>query len=338
MLSLEKSVCYPLFFTPLYKQAIWGGALLSTLGRDLPQYDIPIGESWEIVDRPDSQSYVSNGVFAGKTLRELIEEDPEGIVGRGHRADVPFPLLLKIIDADKDLSLQIHPNEESCKYLKGAEPKNEMWYVLDHRNGAEIMAGINEDVSEELFNSVIGQKAIKHFMKTYQSTKGNSFYIKAATMHAIGGGNLIYEIQQNSDTTYRVSDWGRQNLNGVSRELHLQEAQICLKNSQDSKPAKNVDTNSETSFKLNLESSLNVKNLVCSNYFKVDEFTLDGELSVNKPTESFETLFSIDNDLKIKCEGISYFLKRGSTCLIPARLKNYQIHSSTETSFIRARL
>ena len=142
----ELSKYYPLTFSHVYKSAFWGGNKISSFREDLDgDKEQLIGESWELVDREDGQSCVQNGPLEGVSLRNLIENDPEGIVGKGHKPDQSFPLLCKIIDARKDLSLQVHPNEKCCTYLKDAEPKTEMWYVLDHDENAEIMNGIKKN-------------------------------------------------------------------------------------------------------------------------------------------------------------------------------------------------
>ena len=329
---------YPLFFEPVYKPAIWGGELMKTLNRELPETETPTGESWEIVDRPDEQSAVVNGAFQGKTLRELIKLDPQGIVGKGHNSDEPFPLLLKIIDAEKDLSLQIHPDEESCKHLEGAEPKTEMWYVLDHVKDAKIMAGIQDGITEDMFRSKVNDPNVRELMKTYDSSKGQAFFIKATTMHAIGSGNLIYEIQQNSNTTYRVSDWGRVDKDGNPRQLHVKEAMTCMmhKNKENKHTPYSVSDckyipQSEDSF-------FQVRQLASCDLFKVEEFGLMGQLEACADEDSFHTLYAVNSDLNIEHKGRSYTLKRGQTCLIPAKAGEYHITADESSKIIRSRI
>lgn len=334
----SKSAYYPLFFKPLYKEALWGGKLMSTLGRDVPQSEMPIGESWEIVDRPDSQSCVTNGELEGKTLRELIELDPQGIVGQGHLAETPFPLLLKIIDADKDLSLQVHPDEECCKYIEGAEPKTEMWYVLDHKEEAQIMAGINDDVTEELFCSLINKPAIRHFMKSYSSSLGQSYFIKATTMHAIGGGNLIYEIQQNSNTTYRVSDWGRVGKDGKARDLHVEEAITCLRHRNTKTNPMPVNISDCTYLPLSAQSAFQIRNLASCNFFQVEEFRLNGQINFHTNKDSFQAFFAVNKDLKIVYQDNTFLLQKGQSCLLPAKIENFSIKADTDSIFIRSQI
>lgn len=328
---------YPLLFKPIYKEAIWGGDLISSIGRDVPSSEMPLGESWEIVDRHDSQSCVENGYLKGKTLRELISKDPEGIVGHGHLAEKPFPLLLKIIDADKDLSLQVHPDEECCKYLKNAEPKTEMWYVLDHKDNAQIMAGINDDVSEEMFCSLMNKPAIRHFMKSYESKRGSSFFIKATTMHAIGGGNLIYEIQQNSNTTYRVSDWGRTGRDGHPRELHVKEALTCLKHRNLENSPTPVNISDCTYIPLNSQNTFQIRNLASCNFFQVEEYRFNGQINFHTDQSSFQALFAVNKALEIEFQNKSFKIQKGQTCLIPANIEDFSIKAHTDSIFIRSR-
>ncbi|WDE99020.1 ROK family protein [Lentisphaera profundi] len=334
----HKQVYAPLFFEPVYKSAIWGGSLIESIGRQVPVSDVPTGESWEIVDRSDEQSCVSEGLYKGSTLRQLIENDPEGIVGLGHQKEDAFPLLLKIIDAEQDLSLQVHPDEESCKHLSDSEPKTEMWYVLDHQVDAQILAGIKDDVSQEEFRAKIEDPSVRELMHSYTSEKGSAFFIKATTMHAIGGGNLIYEIQQNSNTTYRVSDWGRLDKDGQSRELHVEQAMTCLeyKNPTDAIVPYEL---SDCSFEAQENDDFfQVRQLTTCQFFQVAEFKLKGLLNFNTENRCFHTLYAVDNDLKIIHSGCDFILNRGQSCLIPARAGDYQIESRENTTFIHSRL
>lgn len=206
-------------FEPIYQERVWGGRHFeSKLGRSLPEGKV-IGESWEIVDRPEAMSRTASG----QSLRELIAADPEGIMGPGWPADRPFPILVKWLDCREKLSLQVHPPAAVAPKLEG-EPKTENWYIADAEPGATIMAGLKRGVTREAFEAALKEDALEPLVHTIPSAAGDSIFIESGRLHAIGGGNLILEIQQNSDTTYRVYDWGRVGLDGKPRQLHIEES------------------------------------------------------------------------------------------------------------------
>ena len=208
-----------ILFSPIYQERVWGGRSLShKLNRTLPD-DGVIGESWEIVDRPEAQSTTS----AGQTIRELIAADPEGIMGAGWPADRPFPILVKWLDCQEKLSLQVHPPADIAPSLNG-EPKTECWYIADAEPHATLMAGLKNGVTREDFEAGLTNNNLEPLVHTMSVKAGESIFIPSGRIHAIGGGNLILEIQQNSDTTYRVYDWGRVGLDGSPRELHIEES------------------------------------------------------------------------------------------------------------------
>lgn len=206
-------------FRPLYQERIWGGRnLASKLGRKLPEGKV-IGESWEIVDRAEAMSVTTEG----SSLRELIEADPERIMGLGWAADQPFPILVKWLDCQKTLSLQVHPPKSAADDL-GGQPKTENWYIADAEPRASIIAGLKRGVTRKSFEAALNEDALESLVHTIPSHTGDSIFIQSGRLHAIGGGNLILEIQQNSDTTYRVYDWGRVGLDGKPRRLHIEES------------------------------------------------------------------------------------------------------------------
>ena len=208
-----------ILFTPIYQQRVWGGTNFeSKLGRKLPQGKV-IGESWEIVDRAEAQSITANG----QTIRQLIEAAPEAIMGAGWSAERPFPILVKWLDCQEKLSLQVHPPAAIAPSLNG-EPKTENWYIADADPHATLMAGLRKGVSREQFETCLKDETLEPLVHTIAVKAGESIFIPSGRIHAIGGGNLILEIQQNSDTTYRVYDWGRTGLDGQPRQLHIEES------------------------------------------------------------------------------------------------------------------
>lgn len=205
-----------ILFNPIYQERVWGGRSLSQkLNRTLPE-NLVIGESWEIVDRPEAQSTTC----AGKTIRELIASDPAGIMGAGWAAGRPFPILVKWLDCQDKLSLQVHPPADIAPSLNG-EPKTENWYIAEAEPHATLMAGLKNGVTREDFEQGLANNDLEPLVHTMSVKAGESIFIPSGRIHAIGGGNLILEIQQNSDTTYRVYDWGRVGLDGAPRQLHI---------------------------------------------------------------------------------------------------------------------
>ena len=212
----------PLLFKPIFQERIWGGRKLAELfGKDLPASK-RIGESWEIVDRPEAQSVVENGPLKGKTLHELWTQDREPIFGKVPDTD-RFPWLIKLLDAQETLSLQVHPTEEVAKVL-GGEPKTEFWYVAAADPNAELYVGLRASLTREEFRDAVKQGRVVDCVHTVRVKSGDAMFLPAGRFHAVGGGNVLVEIQQNSDTTYRVFDWNRVDDQSRPRQLHVDQA------------------------------------------------------------------------------------------------------------------
>ncbi len=213
----------PLLFEPVYMERVWGGRRLETVfGRSLPPGAI-IGESWELVDRPEAQSVVHNGPLRGKTLHELWSDHRTELFGTLLPDSARFPLLIKILDCQEVLSLQVHPPAFIAKAL-GGEPKTEMWYVVGAEAAAELFVGLKTGVKPDDFKQALDQGSASDCVHRLEVGKDDFMFIPSGRLHAIGRGNLIFEIQQNSDTTYRVFDWNRTGLDGKLRTLHLEES------------------------------------------------------------------------------------------------------------------
>ena len=212
-----------IIFHPLYQERVWGGRRLAqSLGRSLPD-DRLIGESWEIVDRPEAQSVIAAGALSGLTLRQAIESHASDLLGPAYPAHQPFPILVKWLDCRERLSLQVHPSAAVAAELKG-EPKTENWYVAEAASGAGLLAGLKRGVTRDRFESALSEHTLEPLIHRIRSCPGDSLFVPSGRIHAIDAGNLILEIQQNSDTTYRVYDWGRLGLNGKPRSLHIEES------------------------------------------------------------------------------------------------------------------
>ncbi|MFH1716952.1 MAG: type I phosphomannose isomerase catalytic subunit [Planctomycetota bacterium] len=214
---------YPLKFGAIYKQRIWGGQRLrEVFGRDLPEGD-KIGESWELADLPMDKSVITNGELAGRTIREAIEKYPKAITG-SRKFSPPFPLLIKILDAHDVLSVQVHPDPETCRRTGEGEPKTECWYIISAEPDAVIYKGLKKGVTKEQFAEAIAKGTVADTLVKVDVRPGQCHFLPAGTVHAIGPGLLIAEIQTPSDTTYRVFDWNRVDDAGNARQLHVEQA------------------------------------------------------------------------------------------------------------------
>ncbi len=325
---------YFLQFKPLYMQRIWGGNLLQkTLNRsDMPQLsenDDPIGESWEITDRADAQSVVTDGALAGFTLEELIKHYQQNLLGnlwQGGR----FPLLVKFIDAGQRLSLQVHPDENYCRQANdGSEPKTEMWYIADCESHGEILAGLTPRATRDLLIDTLASPQAADLLQRFPSQVGDSYFIQAGTVHAIGAGNLIFEIQQNSDTTYRISDWGRVDKNGKPRTLHLEQGIKAIGFANRISP-RIPAVIGETTFNRKF-------NLVDRHCFKVDCLRLVEKHPDNtgKLAGSFHLLSVMKGSIKISAENKpSVTLNFGESALIPAVTGNYMVEPQNSSATV----
>jgi mannose-6-phosphate isomerase len=215
-------------FRPIYKERIWGGRQLEErYGRSLPAPGVPFGEAWEIVDREDEQSIVDSGEYSGKSLHELWTSHREEIFGEGLPDSERFPILVKILDCADDLSIQVHPPAGIAEQL-GGEPKTEMWYIADCKPGAKLYVGLKQGADKFSFEKAIAGGTVADQVHAITPEKGRSIFIESGRLHAIGAGFLIHEIQQNSDTTYRVFDWNRNDSEGNPRQLHVAESLACI--------------------------------------------------------------------------------------------------------------
>jgi mannose-6-phosphate isomerase len=213
----------PLKFRPILKERIWGGRNLETLYHKPLPPDRPIGESWEISDRPGDASVIDGGPHSGKDLRWLMEEHGAELLGHKPRPGQRFPVLVKILDARETLSLQVHPPPAIAAQL-GGEPKSEFWYVAQAAPGSHLFAGLRSRVTRAEFETRIQDGTVADCFHRLPVRAGDALWLPSGRVHAIGAGNVIYEIQQNSDTTYRVFDWNRNGLDGRPREIHAAQS------------------------------------------------------------------------------------------------------------------
>ncbi len=214
----------PIVFEPLYMERVWGGRQLEAVFHKTLPAGTRIGESWEVVDREEAQSVVHAGILKGMTLHEIWERMREPVFGTRFDSESPrFPLLLKILDCQERLSVQVHPPAKVAPELNG-EPKTEMWYVVEARLDADLFAGFKPGVGRADFERALDTGDVADKLHRIEVKAGDAIFIPSGRVHAIGAGNLIIEIQQNSDTTYRVFDWNRTGLDGKPRQLHIEES------------------------------------------------------------------------------------------------------------------
>jgi mannose-6-phosphate isomerase len=216
----------PLVFEPIFMERVWGGRRLQSLyGKHLPAA-APIGESWEIVDRPEAQSVVHDGPLRGTTLHELWRDHRAEIFG--NVPDAPrFPLLIKLLDAQENLSLQVHPPAPIAKKL-GGESKTEFWYIANAAPDARLYAGVKKGTTRESFQKALEEGAVEDLIHAIATRTGDAIFLPSGRMHALGGGNVLVEIQENSDTTYRIYDWNRAKEGEAARQMHIAEAMQCV--------------------------------------------------------------------------------------------------------------
>lgn len=303
--TCELALDAPLYFKPLLMERIWGGRRLEIFGKTLPA-NAQIGESWEITDREDAQSVVQNGIFRGKSLHDLWVNHHQTVFGTSLESK-RFPVMIKLLDAKERLSVQVHPTPQQALLLNG-EPKTEMWYFVDTYGDGDIFAGLRKGVTVQEFTEALYSGSVAEKIHRLVVHPGEAFFIPSGRIHAIGAGNVIVEVQQNSDTTYRVFDWNRLGLNGQPRELHIEQSLQCI-NFKDYEPAvvRRLD-----------------ENVVTCEYFNVDEWEIDQtrDACLAGTCAIFVCLSG-----EVLCGGLTF--KPGEFFLVPAALKNRQISPLT---------
>ncbi len=264
----------PLTFNPILKERIWGGRRLAeTFGKPLPEC-VPIGESWEITDRPEGVSVVASGSFAGRDLRWLMAHHGHDLLGRATAPDERFPWLIKLLDCTDDLSLQVHPPAHKAATLRG-EPKTEMWYFADTRPGSRIYVGLRKGVTRDGFLRKVSNGTVADCFHAHDTRPGDAMFVPSGRVHALGGGNLVFEIQQNSDTTYRVFDWNRVGLDGKPRDLHL-EASMASIDFDDFEPGL-IDATTHS------RETGSLRELVRHRLFHIDELQVEADGTLPDP-------------------------------------------------------
>ncbi len=313
---------YPLKFTPILKEMIWGGSKIPETLKMSIDSETKIGENYALSGLEKDLSVVSNGDLKGKNLVELIDQYKDQLIGEKIYSQFgsKFPLLLKYIDANDDLSIQVHPNDELAKVKHNSFGKTEMWYVISVEENAGLISGFSKKTSAEEFEELHKNKQIMSLMQRHDTNKGDAFFIPAGKVHSIGKGNLIAEIQQTSDITYRIYDFDRVDKFGNPRELHHELAMDSMNFSDDD--SGKVDYSPITNQSVNVAE--------CQ-YFTTNFIDVNGEISKNyTPIDSFVILMNVSGECTIKSGDYTTSLNMMETALIPACLNEISITGNAE--------
>ena len=305
---------YPLKFRPILKSVVWGGEKIAPF-KEITTDQHNIGESWELSGVKGNESVVANGEYAGRTIMELVQEFKGRLIGQKNyeRTGDEFPLLIKFIDAKQDLSIQVHPDDElAAKRHNGSKGKTEMWYVVAADKDAHLMSGLTQKITPDEYEQRVNNHTITDVLHDYKVAPGDVFFLPAGRIHSIGSGSFIAEIQQTSDITYRIYDFGRLGLDGKPRELHTELAKAA------------IDYTVYPDYRTEYRKEKNLENvLVDCSYFTTSLYDLDREVSKDlSGLDSFLVVICIEGKGSLKdAEGNEVTLHQGETVLIPADCK-----------------
>lgn len=305
---------YPIKFNPIPKQKLWGGQKLkdklnkSFIGDD-------IGESWEISGVNEAISIVNNGKLKGRSLQDILAQYTAEILGDSvyKTFSNEFPLLIKYIDANQDLSVQLHPNDALAKQRHDSFGKTEMWYIMDAEPSSRLILGFKENIDENSYQEALSNGSLPQILNEVPVKSGDTFFIPTGTVHAIGSGILLAEIQQTSDITYRIYDWDRVDANGNARTLHQEEAIAAI----------NYDFKGEKVTYQQIDNASNT--MISCPYFTTNLLPISGKKKINSNIDSFVIYMCVSGAATIEGDGFSEDIHYGETVLIPAALKDYTI-------------
>lgn len=309
---------YPLKFRPILKSMVWGGEKIAPF-KSISTDQHNIGESWELSGVKGNESVVANGEYAGKTISEMIREFKGSLIGKSNweKTGEEFPLLIKFIDAKQDLSIQVHPDDElAARRHNGSKGKTEMWYVVDTDPGAHLMAGLKKAITPDEYVERVNNNTITDVLEDFSLQPGDVFFLPAGRIHSIGSGSFIAEIQQTSDITYRIYDFGRLGLDGKPRELHTELAKDA------------IDYKVYPDYKTHYTKSKDKENvLVDCKYFTTSLYELDKEYTLDlKALDSFLIMICIGGEGTVTdSEGNTETLRKGETILIPASTESVKV-------------
>lgn len=308
----------PIKVKPIFKEIIWGGNRLKTDYNKVSDLN-NIAESWELTARDDGMNTIIGGEFDGLTLQEYFEINGFGVITNKKSID-RFPLLIKFIDAEDNLSIQVHPDDSYAEAKANSLGKTEMWYIIDAKPGAKLVYGLKPGCTVQDFKKAIDEGTVEEQLNFVDVKKGDVFFIPSGLVHAIGAGILLAEIQQNSNITYRVYDYNRIGKDGKPRELHIEDALNVIVN--------------RTAFEIEkMRFSTNAKNpnlLASCEYFNVEKFFVDAPIQFSANVESFNSILCLDGNGKIEYNGEEFSLCKGDSYFIPAGIGSYSVSGNVE--------
>lgn len=319
---------YPMKLEAPLKDYLWGGTRLKDEYGKKTNLD-KVAESWELACHKDGKSKIVNGEAAGLFLEDWLAGQDKSVLGTNAASFPYFPLLIKLIDAKGDLSVQVHPDNDYAMRVEGEYGKTEMWYIVDCEPGASLLYGFKEKISKEEFERRIADNTLLEVCNRVPVKKGDVFFIDSGTLHAIGKGILICEIQQNSNTTYRIYDYGRVGKDGKPRELHVKKAIDVTKLEPPTKPTTALA-------KIDIIPGLDMKLLAECEYFTAYHATLKGEASLKAGSESFQTFTVLSGSLKLTSGDMVIDFYKGESVFIPAGLGIYTL--TGDATFILSKM
>lgn len=303
---------YPIKLNPIFKEIVWGGERLkSDYGYESDLNNI--AEAWVLTARNDGDNTVKNGQFSGQSFAELIKNNPQFLGKKGEKYN-EFPLLIKFIDAKSDLSIQVHPDDDYARVHENSLGKTEAWYILDCSDDAELIYGFNKEISKEEFEKSIKDNSFLNHVNKVKVKKGDIFFIEAGTLHAIGGGILLAEVQQNCNTTYRVYDYGRL-VGGKPRELHIEKA---LDVTNTLPPVRSAEAEGAEV----VISDAKVQKLCSCEFFTMTSLKLNGKYEYICDEASFLSVLILDGSGSITAGNTAVSVKKGDSIFIPANSGN----------------
>ena len=316
----------PLKFEPYLKSVIWGGEKICTY-KNIPQQEPNIGESWEISAVPGHESVVAEGVYKGLKLTELIQMFGEDLLGKRviEKYGFSFPLLIKIIDANDNLSVQVHPDDQLALKRHQSLGKTEMWYIIDTEKGARIYAGLKTEMTPDEYVTKVNDGTFADTLAVHDSAPGDVFFLPAGRVHAIGAGNLLAEIQESSDITYRIYDYDRRDDKGNPRELHTELAKDAIDYKVYPEYKSPRPDDKET-----------VARIGECEHFVTDRLIVGEELNLKLSEGSFNVLICLDGKVKMHYNDREMILDKGNSVLIPAAM--HEIRLTGNASLLRTSL
>ncbi|OIO99077.1 MAG: hypothetical protein AUJ92_00180 [Armatimonadetes bacterium CG2_30_59_28] len=319
-------VPYPLSCRPLFKEKVWGGRRLrELLGKDLPP-DAPVGESWEVADLPEGSSTINNGPLSGRSLTEAVGEHREMILGSS-AARIRFPLLVKFIDAHDDLSVQVHPDAETCRaHFPSERGKDETWIVVHAEPGARLMCGLRDGVDASQLQTQVETGEVIGCLNTIEPLPGDVLRIPPGTVHALGSGIVVLEIQEPSDTTFRLFDYHRPGMDGAPRALNLRESLLSIRHHSVSPIGPIVDTNEwgKTEY------------LIASPAYRIERWHVQAPMTLENALDTPKVAVLLGGELTMRSGEYSLAMRPGSSVIFPASLERVTIEPALPCCLIIA--